>query len=361
MPKQGSSGFEARLEELREEFPGCIDLAVPKEARDWSDADLRNFFESGGFIKPLKKEAPEASPPPSAGLVQGPQFSVPEALQLQEKLLAGFKHMDFHQKLKRLQLQYPQRKQKGHPDGSSYFEAFEVLVMTVFCGILPTHGLRGDWDGVGDMFAQMASALKNPKVKKQHEEINTLLGLPRDARLAASRREDLIVYCPGGDGTVLVPGSRGVIEDEDGDVAHEFLVEDEATGELRASFATNTWFRALQTVAIRSSPSIKSISVGACTKGQRLSVQRILNDRWLQLHESELQALGVPEAPASGGGYLPKKLRGRSLREGDRRDLGKYQCVLPLVLFRVFTAKKSRCLLILLSVSAPSSLRQFGL
>eukprot|EP00435_Cladocopium_sp_Y103_P023806 s1685_g5.t2 len=171
-----------------------------------------------------------------------------------------------------------------------------VLVMTVFCGILPTHGLRGDWDGVGDMFAQMASALKNSKVKKQHEEINTLLGLPRDARLAASRREDLFVYCPGGDGTVLVPGSHGAIEDEDGDVAHEFLIEDEATGELRVSVATNTWFRALQTVAIRSSPSIKSTSVGACTKGQRLSVQRILNDRWLQLHESELQALGVPEA-----------------------------------------------------------------
>lgn len=61
--------------------------------------------------------------------------------------------------------------------------------------------------------------------------------------------------------------------------------------------------------------------MGACTKGQRLSVQRILNDRllvnlvftwliwnssgkssnnrWLQLHESELQALGVPEAPVA--------------------------------------------------------------
>jgi len=297
MPKTASSsGFEMKVKELREEFPGCIDLSVPKEATDWSDADLHNFFESGGFIKPLPKEAPPPLPPP--GVIEGPQFTVPEALQLQEKLLAAFKNSEFQQKLKRLQLQHPQRKQKGHRDGPAYFEAFEVLVMTVFCCILPSHGLRGDWDGVRDMFAQMASALAHSKVKKQHEEINTLLGLPRDARLAASRQKDSdsLVYCPGGDGTVQLPGRSCWIEDEDGDVAHEFLVEDEATGELCDSFAADIWFQALQPVAIRATPSIKSASVGVCTKGQRFLVQRIVDDRWLQLHKNELQVLGVAEA-----------------------------------------------------------------
>lgn len=232
-----SSGFEAKIKDLREEFPGCIDLEVPKEALNWSDTDLRNFFESGGFIKPSKKvhkETPAVSAPAPAVSIDGPQFTVPEALQLQEKLLSGFKASEFQKKLKRLQLQYPKRKQKGHSDGSAYFEAFEVLVMTVFCGILPLHKLRGDWDGVRDMYAQMTAALVNSKVKKQQEEINTLLGLPRDARLAGSRREDspdLIVYCPDGDGTVQLP--YGLIEDEDGDLAHEFFVEDKATGQLR--------------------------------------------------------------------------------------------------------------------------------
>lgn len=234
------SSIEGRLEALREEFPGCANLVIPKEAADWSDSDLRNFFESGGFIKPkiLNKEKLEKDIPAAAeGAFEGPQFAVPEALQLQDKLLTAFKSQEFQEKLKRLQAQYPQRKQKGHRDGPVYFQAFEVLVMAVFCSVFPAHGLRGDWDGVRDMFAMMASALTHLKVKRQHEEINILLGLPRDARLIApSKKEDLLVYCPGGNGNP--PFDSHLIQDEDGDVAHEFLVENEATGELCAALVS---------------------------------------------------------------------------------------------------------------------------
>eukprot|EP00913_Durusdinium_trenchii_P004841 g4496.t1 len=107
----------------------------------------------------------------------------------------------------------------------------------------------------------MASALTHLKVKRQHEEINILLGLPRDARLIAPskkednfvnscsdghilvllqrecggskavtalshgvtqfslRAQDLLVYCPGGNGNP--PFDSHLIQDEDGDVAHE--------------------------------------------------------------------------------------------------------------------------------------------
>ncbi|CAE7212220.1 unnamed protein product [Symbiodinium natans] len=301
------SSRAAHLQELRNEFPGCANLEIPAEAENWSDTELRNFFESSGFIKP--RPVPSGGGPdgvstgasPSPGPVPvdvGVQLTVPEALQLQERLLGAFKSADFQQKLLRLQKQYPQRKQRGHNDGKAYFEAFEVLVMTVYQRVLPAHGLRGDWDGVGEMFTRIMSAMKNTKVKKQHEEINTLLGLPRDAKLAPSRRQDLFVYCPGGDGGTPA-FTLHVVEDEDLDEAHEFLVEEE--DELQVMLAsTKSWFLVKERALVRSAPDVKSRVLGERGVGQRVLGHKIVKDasgRWLQLHASELRKLGnVPEA-----------------------------------------------------------------
>lgn len=230
--------------------------------------------------------------------MNGVQFTLPEALHLQERLLTAFKSADFQQKLQRLQRQYPQRKLRGHNDGKAYFEAFEVLVMTVYHRILPAHGLQGDWEGVGEMFMRIETAMRNGKVKKQHEEINTLLGLPREAKLAPSRRQDLFVYCPGADGGV--PSfSLHVVEDEDLDQAHEFLVEEE--GELRATImSTKSWYLVRERALVRSAADVKSRVLGERGVGQRILGHKILHDaagRWLQLHESELRKLGnAPEA-----------------------------------------------------------------
>ncbi|CAJ1379568.1 unnamed protein product [Effrenium voratum] len=164
-----NTSFATRLEELREEFPGCADLKVPKEAEQWPDSDLHNFFESGGLIlpKPAPKVTQKALPSASPDEIKGPQFAVPEALQLQDKLLKAFKSSEFQQRLKRLQLRYPKRKERGHKDGSAYFEAFEALVMGVYCRVLPDYGLAGDWDGVRDMFAKMAAAMVNSKASRR--------------------------------------------------------------------------------------------------------------------------------------------------------------------------------------------------
>jgi len=300
----GPSRAMDRVQELREEFPGCASLEIPVEAANWSDSELRNFFESSGFIKPRPAPAGIQGSGCSSGAstspvpINGVQFTLPEALHLQERLLIAFKSADFQQKLQRLQRQYPQRKLRGHNDGKAYFEAFEVLVMTVYHKILPAHGLRGDWEGVGEMFSRIETAMRNGKVKKQHEEINTLLGLPRDAKLAPSRRQDLFVYCPGADGGV--PSfSLHVVEDEDLDQAHEFLVEEE--DELQATIiSTNSWYVVRERAIVRSAPDVKSRVLGERGVGQRVHGHKILHDaagRWLQLHESELRKLGnAPEA-----------------------------------------------------------------
>ncbi|CAE8676687.1 unnamed protein product, partial [Polarella glacialis] len=124
-----------------------------------------------------------------------------------------------------------------HAHVTLYFEAFEALAMTVYLRVLPKYGLQGDWDGVREMFAKTVSALRDTTVKKQHEEINSLLGLPRDAVLRPAQKVELLIYCPGGSSP---QGSDPpLIEDDDGDEANEFLIEDEESGELRVLVQTS--------------------------------------------------------------------------------------------------------------------------
>mmetsp|Transcript_116836 Transcript_116836/g.371899 ORF Transcript_116836/g.371899 Transcript_116836/m.371899 type:complete len:342 (-) Transcript_116836:44-1069(-) len=228
--------FERRVEELRERFPGFED-PLPLDAASWAPKDLENFVESGGFVRPKAPDrplAPPPAPPPVVAAAEG-AFGVPQAVQLQDQLHAGFQEQGFQDRLLRLQRAHPLRKERGHPDGAKFVEAFEALVLTVFSRVLPKHGLQPDWDGVQDMHARMALAMLNAKVRKRQEDINTLLGLPRDAVLRPPKRaEDVFVYRPDRDGGV--PGySLPSFTDEDGDEAYEFLVEDPATGELHSS------------------------------------------------------------------------------------------------------------------------------
>lgn len=181
---------------------------------------------------PRNSRAADAAAPPNT-----PQLTVPEATRLQDQLREGFGAKDFQDGLRALQRRYPQRKQRGHAHGAAYFEAFEALVLTVFCRVLPRFGLSADWGGVQDMHSRMATALRNHKVRKQQEELNTLLGLPRDAVLSPSKKvEEAFVYREDRDGGVPGPPVP-LLADEDGDEAHEFFVEDPDTGEFRSTLA----------------------------------------------------------------------------------------------------------------------------
>merc|ERR1712216_666873 len=92
--------------------------------------------------------------------------------------------------------------------------------------------LKADWGGVRLLTQKMAHAMKHPKVKQSQENLNTSIGLPIDAVLRApsQKEEEMFVYRPNRDGNLHEKCKA--LRDEDGDIAHEFLVEDQRTGEL---------------------------------------------------------------------------------------------------------------------------------
>lgn len=226
------SDYQTRLAELKERY-AHLELDVPYEAYKWRPEELENFFESGGFIKPVKTMIPEQKPKQErkTSVPDIEQFTNAEALKIQNELKRGFSNKDFEQSLKTLQANYPNRKTRGHADGAAYFEAFEALTMTVYYSVLPKWDLTPDWNGVNDMFAKMHSAMNDRTIKKLMEDINTLLGLPRDAVFKPNAKVKTFVFHPKGDAPIL-GFAREFVQDDDGDEAHEFLVEDPSTGEL---------------------------------------------------------------------------------------------------------------------------------
>mmetsp|Transcript_40877 Transcript_40877/g.121183 ORF Transcript_40877/g.121183 Transcript_40877/m.121183 type:complete len:313 (-) Transcript_40877:35-973(-) len=287
------SDFEHRLNELKMAYPS---IEVPSEVWSWTIAQLDAYFASGGAKRPEvdKSRTPKRK-------LNGEEYDVQEALQVQQNLHRGFSDKCFQDALKALQRKFPDRKVKGHPDGAAYFEAFESLTLSVHAKVLPDYGLSPDWDGVRELISRMVDALRHPKVKKMQEEINVLMGLPRNAAFTPpGKGADMFIFRPNKDGPV--PGfPRDMVRDEDGDEAHEFFVED-ADGELKPRGPTameqEVWYQVVHTpaVVIREQPDEKSKMVGRKKAGKRLRVQQVKDDKWLQLHHSELVRLGVQEA-----------------------------------------------------------------
>jgi len=239
------------------------------------------------------------APPPEEEL----QYSTEEALELQGELMEGFGHPNFQDELKRIKEEFPERKKKGHRDFEAYFAAFEALSLSVFSSVLSRHKLDASWDGVRDMIARMDDALKHPKVKKTQEEINVLMGLPRNAVFQPPRRdEEMFIFRPDGDGPVA-SFTRPTVVDEDGDEGHEFFVEDPETGDLKMQGPTaledaDCWYVVVHkpAVVLRSKPDVKADMVGRKKTGKRVRVQRVVSGTWAQLHQAELVRLGVKEA-----------------------------------------------------------------
>jgi len=294
----GAAEFGARLEELQREHPS---IEVPPDVWTWSLADLDAFFSSGGAMRPKASDRRSLTPGKRAHGEEVREYEVAEALELLGRLRQGFADTLFQDALKRLQRRYPKRKEKGHGDFTGYFEAFEPLTLSVHARVLPECGLAADWDGVREMSQRMTEALRHPKVRKMQEEINVLMGLPRNATFTPPRKSgDLFMFRPNRDGPV--PGyPRPLVADEDSDEAHEFLVEDVQTGELRPQGPTaldaEVWYQVLhKAVVIREQPDEKSRMVGRKKTGKRLRVQKVVGGKWAQLHSTELERLGVQEA-----------------------------------------------------------------
>mmetsp|Transcript_88874 Transcript_88874/g.259755 ORF Transcript_88874/g.259755 Transcript_88874/m.259755 type:complete len:122 (+) Transcript_88874:68-433(+) len=89
------------------------------------------------------------------------------------------------------------------------------------------------------------------------------------------------------------------VEDDDGDEAHEFLVEDRSTGELQSLVeSTSCWFKVVHRphVTVRAKPDTKANPVGTKLFGAKLRVQRVVQGKWLLLHEVEAKKLNAQEA-----------------------------------------------------------------
>lgn len=297
-----AADFGARLDALQKQHPS---ITAPPEVWVWSLTDLETFFSSGGSVRP--KPVERKSLTPRKREVSGDlQYEVSDALLIQGQLRECLAETVFQDALKRLHQRYPERKTKGHPDLTAFFEAFEALALSIYARVLPSWGLTADWDGVREMFVLMCDALKHPKVKKTQEEINVLMGLPRNATFTPpAKGEELFVYRPDGDGPV--PGySRPLLEDDDGDEGHEFLIEDRETGALVAQGSgadaqgcSEIWYQvcsSIKAVVIREKPDDASKMVGRKKTGKKIRVQRVVAGKWLELHHSELARLGVQEA-----------------------------------------------------------------
>merc|ERR1719356_1203899 len=171
-----AADFGPRLDLLRREHSGVV---VPLEVWGWTALEVEAYFASGGAIRPKVADKKEVRKRDSEA-----EFEVDEALQIQKQLHAGFSNELFQEGLKRLQHHHPERRRKGHPDMTAFFEAFEALALSIYAHVLPEWGLMPDWDGVRDMVTKMKNALMHPEVRKSQEEINVLMGLPRNATFA---------------------------------------------------------------------------------------------------------------------------------------------------------------------------------
>lgn len=316
----GEMDFATLVADLRERYQGCVDLELPSDAWKWSAKELENYFESGGFIKPKAiPVAPPRTPPPPTSSSQassstapplrrtsdGSQLSEREALDLLTTLHKCFKAADFQFKITSLGKMWPERKQRNHPHAHGYLEAFERLVLTVYCKVLPKYNFEDGWSGVNEMHDALEDSLANSKVRRMQEEVNVLLGLPRNAVLRSSKKEEFFQYRPGRDGNVPGPALH-LVEDEDSDEANEFLVVDDETGELRSYLeAVDCKWKVPPGphVSVRGEPSDKAPQLGRRNPGETFRVCKVVDGEWLQLNQKDTMARhGVAEAWVHVGG-----------------------------------------------------------
>lgn len=169
-------------------------------------------------------------------------YTVEEALALLHALKQAYAEESFQKLLRRAEALHPRRGQRGHPDQQAFTAQLQGLLLHVYRTVLPRKPwcLEPGWEGYRMMMALMAPISEDPLILKAHEEINAILGLPRQTvlRLRPPTDEPVFIATPDGSGAIHMYAAP-LLTDGDGDVAHEFWEEDRG-GELRCVLSSIT-------------------------------------------------------------------------------------------------------------------------
>lgn len=153
-----------------------------------------------------------------------PPFSLEEAVDLQMELRAAFADKSFQQLMSRIKERYPQHAKEGHQDNTMFTADLQKLMLNVYNRVLP----KPPWSlepgplGARQMHARMATIVDHPSVRAIQEQIGDLL---RGNVFGGSLEEPLLELSHNGSGMIdeyHIP----LLQDPDGDLAHEFLVMD---------------------------------------------------------------------------------------------------------------------------------------
>mmetsp|Transcript_14418 Transcript_14418/g.27013 ORF Transcript_14418/g.27013 Transcript_14418/m.27013 type:complete len:210 (-) Transcript_14418:111-740(-) len=176
----------------------------------------------GGSDSSSEAAASGGSKPPAEG-----QYTVQEALKLQQALKAAFAEEQFQKLLKLAQDRHPRRGQRGHADQTAFTVQLQSLLLHVYRTVLPQSPwcLQPGWEGYREMMLKMTSASEDPRVIQAREDINRLLGLPRHTVIQPPAAEPVFVETPDGSGRNQGLLGAPLIRDDDGDYAHEFWEE----------------------------------------------------------------------------------------------------------------------------------------
>jgi hypothetical protein len=162
----------------------------------------------------------------------GPQFTLDEALKLYRALKSEFAEETFQKVARCVREKYPNRHVLGHSDGNRFSTDMQAISVNVYNKVLP----RKPWKlptgvaGHRQMNARTSSVADHPQVIELRNEIQGLLhGLSGPIDVARQPEQPLLIEKPDGSGGVEWY-SNPLLADCDGDLAHEFWVEDLASG-----------------------------------------------------------------------------------------------------------------------------------
>eukprot|EP00437_Effrenium_voratum_P045377 CAMPEP_0181540696 /NCGR_PEP_ID=MMETSP1110-20121109/77025_1 /TAXON_ID=174948 /ORGANISM="Symbiodinium sp., Strain CCMP421" /LENGTH=123 /DNA_ID=CAMNT_0023672357 /DNA_START=34 /DNA_END=402 /DNA_ORIENTATION=+ len=104
------------------------------------------------------EDAGEATPSGTKQSLRG-QYTVPQALELQNALKAAFAEESFQKLLKLAQDRHPKRGVRGHPDQPAFTTQLQGLLLHVYRRVLPQKpwNLQPGWDGYRDMVSRMTA------------------------------------------------------------------------------------------------------------------------------------------------------------------------------------------------------------
>eukprot|EP00928_Gymnodinium_smaydae_P011901 TRINITY_DN14351_c1_g5_i2.p1 TRINITY_DN14351_c1_g5~~TRINITY_DN14351_c1_g5_i2.p1 ORF type:complete len:233 (-),score=45.73 TRINITY_DN14351_c1_g5_i2:79-777(-) len=225
---QGLSGTKEKL------FGSGGEDAGASAAKGYGDGATQASASAGAKSKKSRgdKHAGAASSPvPPAG----PQLPADEVLAFYTALKVACGEASFQALLKRAEGQHPKRGVQGHPDQANFTSQLYGLLLHVLRNVLPRKPwcLEPSWEGYRQFLARAATASSDHRVASAKEDVNRILGLPRYTVLRPPAEEPVCMpSMPGSAPSPVVVYDRPLLTDGDGDLAHEFWVED-AAGELR--------------------------------------------------------------------------------------------------------------------------------